>query len=209
LQDEFDALCFQLYSFKPDYFCEELVFEAAGCDSEVDDGGFDANFGDVVGVCEFGGEVELEVCIVGHVLVAQSQQPLLALLHQLLAQNGLEGGVELFFDVLHEHDLAVADSVLEYLEEVGFAEFGDVHVAVLVHVLDPLVGLALRVDDERPPAAVEDENAIVGRERVSGKTVFLPIPDLHLIRQNSCEFVVVGNGDVGLFAFVYPASDHF
>lgn len=132
-------------------------------------------------VREFGGEVELEVGVVGHVLVAQSQQPLLALLHQLLPQNGLQRGVEFFFDVFHEHDLSVADGVLEYFEEVGFAEFGDVHVAVLVHVLDPLVGLALGVDDQRPPAAVEDENAVVGRKRVRGKTVLLPISDLHLV----------------------------
>ncbi len=55
------------------------------------------------------------------------------------------------------------------------------HVAIFVHIPDPLVGLALRVDNERPPSTIEDENAVVCTQTVSGKTIFLPISNLYLI----------------------------
>ncbi len=42
------------------------------------------------------------------------------------------------------------------------------HVLVFVHAFDPLVGLALWIDDQRPPSAVENENTVVRRQSVCG-----------------------------------------
>ena len=84
-----------------------------------------------------------------------------ALLHQLLPKDWFEGGVEFFLNVFHKHCLSVTNGILKYFEEVGLTEFGDVHVAVLVHVTNPLVRLTLWVNDEWPSAAVEDEDAVI------------------------------------------------
>ena len=161
LKNQVNAFCFQFDAFKPDHFSQQLVFKAFRRDSEVDDGGFDAYLGYVVRVRQFGRQVVFEVAVVGHVLVTKPQQPLLTLLHQLFPKDWFEGGVEFFLDVLHEHCLSVTNGILKDFEEVGLTEFGDVHVAVLVHVTNPLVGLTLWINDEWPSAAVEDEDAVI------------------------------------------------
>jgi len=69
-------------------------------------------------------------------------------------------------------------------------------VDVLAHIFDPFVCLTLGIDNQRPPSAVEDEDAVVSGKTVGGETVFLPVSDLDLLREDSGEFVVVGNGDL-------------
>ena len=83
------------------------------------------------------------------------------------------------------------------------------HVAVFVHISDPFVCLTLRVDDEWPSSTVENENAVISAQGVSGEAVLLPISDLHLAGEDPREFVVVRDGDIDLFAFVDPRSHHF
>lgn len=56
------------------------------------------------------------------------------------------------------------------------------HMLILVHVFNPLVSLTLRVDDQGPPSAVEDENTIVDGQGVSWQSVLLPVSDLHFFR---------------------------
>jgi hypothetical protein len=57
-----------------------LIFQTSGCDGEVDDGGFDAYLWYIVRIGEFGGQIVLEVKVIGHILISQSQQILLAFL---------------------------------------------------------------------------------------------------------------------------------
>jgi len=45
----------------------------------------------------------------------------------------------------------------------------DEKVVLLLHVLDPLPGLALRIDHERPPPSVGDDDAVVHRKLDGGK----------------------------------------
>ena len=42
------------------------------------------------------------------------------------------------------------------------------HVAVLVHISDPLISLTLRINDERPSPAVKDEDSVISTQAVSG-----------------------------------------
>ena len=55
-------------------------------------------------------------------------------------------------------------TVLEHAEVVGVREFDDFQLVILLHVLDPLVGLALWVNDERPAVCAGADQGIVGRE---------------------------------------------
>ena len=59
------------------------------------------------------------------------------------------------------------------------------HMTVFVHIPDPLVGLTLRINDQRPPPAVKYEYTVVSTQGISGKTILLPISDLHLSRQDT------------------------
>ena len=57
-------------------------------------------------------------------------------------------------------------TVLEHAEVVGVREFDDFQLVILLHVLDPLVRLALWVNDERPAVCAGADQCIVGRETV-------------------------------------------
>jgi hypothetical protein len=40
-------------------------------------------------------------------------------------------------------------------------------MTVLIHILDPLISLALRINNERPTPTVKDEDAVIGGESIS------------------------------------------
>lgn len=52
------------------------------------------------------------------------------------------------------HWLAKLYAVLQGADEVRVRELDDLEGVVLFHVADPLVGLALGVDQQRPPGCV-------------------------------------------------------
>ena len=57
-------------------------------------------------------------------------------------------------------------------------------IVFLLHVLDPLVGLALRVDHEGPPPGVCDNDSVIHRELVLGKSSYLPLADSNWFTQS-------------------------
>ena len=101
---------------------------------------------EVVWVPEFGGYVEAEVLGVLDGAVAQLDTDAAPLLKGLLQQQRLQDWIQLLPNVLQQHGGAKLDAVLESADKVAVGELDDVEVARLLHVLDPLVGLALRVN---------------------------------------------------------------
>ena len=73
---------------------------------EVDEGDLGGHLGGVVGVGQLGGDVELEVVVVGNDRVAQLDDGAAGLLEGLLQEDGLQGGVQLLRHVLQEAGLA-------------------------------------------------------------------------------------------------------
>ena len=59
------------------------------------------------------------------------------------------------------------NAVFEYAQIVGVGQFDDFQLVILFHVLDPLVCLALWVNDERPTVCACADQGIVGGETVS------------------------------------------
>lgn len=82
------------------------------------------------------------------------------------------------------------------------------HLTILPQILNPLIGLALWINNQRPPSTIEDENTIIDGEVVGGEAVFLPVSDNDLLGEDTGEEVVGGDGDFILAAFVGPVSDH-
>ena len=102
------------------------------------------------------------------------------LLDSLFEQDGFDGGIQFLLDVFEQYRLPESDAVLQGFEEVALRQLGDLEVALLTQTLDPLVGLPLRVDDEGPSPAIEDEDAIIDRQVISWQSCLLPLPNLNL-----------------------------
>mmetsp|Transcript_6911 Transcript_6911/g.16610 ORF Transcript_6911/g.16610 Transcript_6911/m.16610 type:complete len:820 (-) Transcript_6911:3765-6224(-) len=140
-----------------DYHAEQLLLEALLGHGEVDQRDLDLDLGRVVRVGQLGRHEEPEAVRVRHVVVAELDHVLAALLELLLQQDRLERGVELLAHVLHEHPLAEPDAVLERAQEILLGHLAQVEarragrllqVLVAPHHLDVPVGLALRVDQQ-------------------------------------------------------------
>ena len=80
---------------------------------EVDEGDLSGHLGGVVGVGQLGGDVELEVVVVGDDGVSQLDDGAPGLLEGLLQEDGLQGGVKLLSHVLQEAGLAESVGVGE------------------------------------------------------------------------------------------------
>ena len=80
-------------------------------------------------------------------------------------------------------------------------------IILLLHVLDPLGGLTLGVNHQRPPPTIGDDHTIVHTEVVLGQPRYLPLPDLHLVPQDVGQAELVGAGDLLLFAQLLPVRD--
>ena len=72
------------------------------------------------------------------------------MLYDVPHKNWLEGWVKSLIDVLEKHRLSESDSILNALEELGARKLNYLEIVVLLHDLDPLVCLRLRVDKEWP-----------------------------------------------------------
>lgn len=102
----------------------------------------------------------------------------------LFQEDGIQGWIELLSNVLEQHWLAELDGVFEGPEEVGIGELDDVDAATDLHLLDPFVGLALRVDAERPSSRLEDDNTVFEGEVVGRQAVDVPLPHLHRVAKD-------------------------
>mmetsp|Transcript_66224 Transcript_66224/g.110616 ORF Transcript_66224/g.110616 Transcript_66224/m.110616 type:complete len:433 (-) Transcript_66224:1802-3100(-) len=207
LHHELVLLHLQLRPLKPHDIDQKLVLQTFGRDSEVDDGGTDLELGHVVGVRQFGGDEELEVGVVVHVGVAQADQEPPTGLEDLLGQNGVQGGIQLLPHVLQQHRNAHPDAVLERPEDIGVVQFDDLQALVAIHVLDPLIGLALRIDHEAPPPSAALNGPILDGDVVQRQPLDTPLPDGHGLRQAVQREVYI-HRHAHVLALLHPVGEH-
>mmetsp|Transcript_42091 Transcript_42091/g.120820 ORF Transcript_42091/g.120820 Transcript_42091/m.120820 type:complete len:470 (-) Transcript_42091:6898-8307(-) len=162
---------------------EELVLKANTCDHEIEDCDLDCNLRKVVRIAELRSEVKLESLGILKCLVAKLDHHTIPLLVRLLEQDRLNGWVRLLQDVLDEERGAIAEATLQVPEVVTVGELDNLALLWRLHLLDPLVGLPLRVDAQRPPASLVHDDAILDGERVVGKAPNRPVSDLHWLTE--------------------------
>ena len=97
-------------------------------------------------------DVKLELLVVFDDRIAQADRHDAARLKDLLEQHRLEHWVEFLKHILAERRVAELQGVLERARKIGIGELKRHETRGLAHVLDPLVGLHLRIDHERPAA---------------------------------------------------------
>mmetsp|Transcript_37394 Transcript_37394/g.96676 ORF Transcript_37394/g.96676 Transcript_37394/m.96676 type:complete len:530 (+) Transcript_37394:823-2412(+) len=131
---------------------EQLVLQADDGDHEVDQRHLHGHLWQVVWVAELRRQVELEVLAVLQRGLADLDHHRVALLERLLQQNGLYGRVRILHDVLDEHGCPEADAPLHAPHVIAVGELRHHQLLLLLHLLDPLVGLHLRVDAKGPAA---------------------------------------------------------
>lgn len=86
--------------------------------------------------------------------------------------------------------MTISNGILENFEEVALSKFSNLDILLLTHILNPLVCLALRIDDQRPSSTIEYENAIIDGQLICRQTILLPISNLHFLSQDSGELIV-------------------
>ena len=159
-------------------------------------------------VAQLGRHEELEVLVVLDGAVAQLDRQDAARLEDLLEQHGLEHRVELLGHVLEQRGLAELQRVLEHARKVAVGELERDQAELAVAVLDPLVGLHLRVDHERPAPRLRDHDAVVDGEHVVGQPVDVPRADLDGVAERVGERELVGARDLVITAQLDPLGDH-
>ena len=105
-------------------------------------------------VPQFGGHVESEVLGILNGAVPQLDTDGTSLLERLFLQQGLQDWVQFLTNVLHQNWGSKLDAVFEGADKVRVSELDNVEVVGFLHVLDPLVGLALGVDHQWPPTGI-------------------------------------------------------
>ena len=109
---------------------------------------------EVMWVPQLGGNVEPEVLGVLDGAVSQLDTDAASLFESLFEEEWLQDWVNLLPNVFQENRSSKLDAVLERSDKVAVCEFYDVEVVQFLHVFDPLVGLALRVNQERPATGI-------------------------------------------------------
>ena len=155
-------------------------------------------------VGHLGREVELEVGIVVHVCVSKPNQRPAVLCEDSLLEDGLQRRVEHLADVLHQHGVADANGRLEGSQVVRISELDHLERVLLLHRLDPRVGLVLRVDHQRPPLPARHQDAVVDAHVIRWQTPDVPVSHLHRARQRAPQSAVVAHGHVQLLAPLHP-----
>mmetsp|Transcript_14307 Transcript_14307/g.34751 ORF Transcript_14307/g.34751 Transcript_14307/m.34751 type:complete len:352 (+) Transcript_14307:1461-2516(+) len=190
------------------HHAEKLIAQPVQSNHKIEESHLDRSLGEVVRVTQLGGDVEAELVMVLDGAVAQAQAHGAPLLEDRLEQQGLDGGVQLLAHILQQDGRAELDAVLQLADEVTVRQLHHAQAVLLLHVADPLVALALRVDDERPPARLAHNDGVVDGEGVVGQSVDGPVADLYGLAQHGAEFERVGTRDLLLLAQRDPLLEH-
>ena len=69
-------------------------------------------------------------------------------------------------------------------------------VVGLLHVLDPLVGLLLRIDTQTPSLGLGSQDTILTGGLISGETIDVPASDLDRVTHNLGKVETFTSGDI-------------
>mmetsp|Transcript_6479 Transcript_6479/g.8713 ORF Transcript_6479/g.8713 Transcript_6479/m.8713 type:complete len:233 (+) Transcript_6479:3267-3965(+) len=121
-----------------------------------------------------------------------------------MQKDGVNGGVNGLMDVLNEQGLSIVDAVGDATEPVVAREGDDSQILILEHVLQPLVGLLLRVNAETPALSLRHQNTVLERDRVRRQLVHVPLRDLHGVAHDLDQTELFTSGDSTVDALISP-----
>ena len=100
------------------------------------------------------GQVELEVLCIVDMGVSEFYSPGAALLNNLLLQQGLNCRIQLLVHVFNHYRVSNSDGVFKDFKVVVIGELENLDLSLLFHASDPLVGLALRINEKGPSSSL-------------------------------------------------------
>lgn len=176
LDNDLISLRFNLGSLLLDDIDEELLLKSLDRHGEIDDGHLNTDLGSVMGVSHLGCHEQSEAIIVVLNRIAQLNLLDTTVSDELLfEEEGVNGGIDRFLDVLDEHGLTIAYAAADLTEEVGgLEEAVDCVVLSLELLLDPAVGLLLRINTETPSFSHGYHDTVLSGRLIGWKSVHLP-----------------------------------
>eukprot|EP00955_Chlamydomonas_euryale_P013382 144301-Chlamydomonas_euryale.AAC.3 len=127
-----------------------------------------------------------------------------ALLERLLQQQRLQRSIEHLAHVLQQHRTAESHAVLQRPQHVLLRELDHVEALFALHVLDPLVGLHLRVNHERPAPRLGHDDAVLDRDCVGRQPRDRPRADAHRVLQRADKAGARAAGHAGALQLLHP-----
>mmetsp|Transcript_21643 Transcript_21643/g.60151 ORF Transcript_21643/g.60151 Transcript_21643/m.60151 type:complete len:1518 (+) Transcript_21643:2277-6830(+) len=173
---------------------QHLVLQAIHGRHEIEDADGHADLGWEVRVGKLGRHVQLKVGRPLDGRVSQAHHGEGALFEGCLLQHGVQDGIEHLLDVFQQYGISELDGVLQ-VPDVVHVQTQDLELGAL-GLLHPLVGLHLRVDHERPPSGVVEDDGVVDAELVVRQRIDHPLADLHLVADAVREGELFARGDL-------------
>jgi hypothetical protein len=158
-------------------------------------------------VGHLGGDDELEVIRIVLPAVRQLNNQRTLVLHDLLLHDRAKRWIKGLVNVLENNRVAHLAAVLNNLKELGIGKLSDLKVVLFLHVLDPLVALRLRVDEQRPSAGSVTNDTVFNRKCISRQALNVPLSDKYWISEYSFDSEVVRVRDLLVESELHPLFD--
>lgn len=189
LDNDLISLRFNLGPLLLDDIDEELLLKSGERHGKVDDGHLNTDLGSVVGVSHLGCHVQSVAVIVVLDRIAQLDLLDTTVSNELLfEEDRVNGGIDIFLNVLDEHGLTIAYAAADLTEEVGGLEEAVGRVVLSLELLlDPAVGLLLRIDTETPSFGHGDHDTVLSGRLIGWKSVHLPSSNGNWVTHYCCQ----------------------
>jgi hypothetical protein len=155
---------------------KHLLFQTCWGNSEVKNGDLNLSLRRVTGVRKVSGHEEFEVIVPRNDLVTHSDG---ARFIDLLEEDGLESGVDIFSHVLNEDPLTKLDGDFEVSHESGVLGLENINSVgaefqLSGQTLDKLACLVLRINHERPSSRFKHDQGVLNGQVVRRQVVCSP-----------------------------------
>jgi hypothetical protein len=98
--------------------------------------------------------------------------------------------------ILNQNDCAHLDGDLDQAFDLWVVQFGanETHVEILL--LQPVIGLLLRVDKYRVHIRLVHDQSVVCAQKVLGQTILVPVTDLEVVTEEFLDLEFGVHGDL-------------
>jgi len=153
---------------------QALLLETGFDNDEVDDVYLTGDLGRVVWVWQPCGDIELELGVVLNFPGAEFDTEAATILNERFTEHTIQGRVHTLTNILQQNGLTLGncDLNLPYVVDI----LGISNDQVVAHLLNPLVGLVLRIYVQSPPQTFGNEHTVLCGEVVCGQSIRLPLP---------------------------------
>ena len=181
------------------------MLETLKCDGEVNHGHFDADFGNVMRVGHLGGHEESEVLVVVHIGVSKSNlEDTRVTLCLLLKKNGIDGWINSLLHILNEAWKSISYSSGNISQECGWPELKHNKTVVLLHVLNPLIGLLLRINAKGISLSLKSQDTVFTGNLITWEAGNTPVSKGDWISHGSNEGEVFTGWDLSFESSLHP-----